>query len=140
MIVPTGHPLAEAAPLRLLDIAAYPIITYQKGFTGRPTIDRAFQEIGITPDIVLEAIDSDVIKAYVALGMGVGIVSELAIDASPDFRLVSLQARDLFDESTSYIALRRHRFLRGYAYRFLEACLPETSEATLRRAVEQSTG
>lgn len=136
VIVPPGHPLAEAVPLRLQDIAAHPVITYQKGFAGRPTIDRVFQELGLTPNIVLEAIDSDIIKAYVALGIGVGIISELAIDATLDTRLINLPAQDLFDESISYIALRRHRFLRGYAYRFLQACLPETSEATLRRAAE----
>jgi LysR family transcriptional regulator, cys regulon transcriptional activator len=136
IIVPPDHPLNRSSPVRLQDIAEFPVITYQKGFTGRPMIDRAFKQIGVTPDIVLEAIDSDVIKAYVALGMGVGIISELAVDSTEDTRLTRLSAEHLFDESISYIALRRHRFLRGYSYRFLLDCLPGTSETELRGAVE----
>lgn len=132
VIVPKGHALATAGPLTLENLAAHPLITYQQGFTGRPAIDRAFSGSDIAPDIVLEAIDADVIKAYVELGLGVGIVAEMAFDPARDSALVMRPER-FFEETTTYLAVRRGRFLRGFAYRFIEACRPELTEAFVRR-------
>lgn len=132
VIVLKGHALATASPLTLEALAAHPLITYQQGFTGRPAIDRAFSGSDIAPDIVLEAIDADVIKAYVELGLGVGIVAEMAFDPARDSALVMRPER-FFEETTTYLAVRRGRFLRGFAYRFIEACRPELTEAFVRR-------
>jgi LysR family cys regulon transcriptional activator len=133
VVVKKGHPLDTPHPLDLADLAGFPLVTYHHGFTGRPAIDRAFEAAGLAPDIVMEAIDSDVIKAYVELGLGVGIVAEQAIDPARDPGLVALDSAHLFPESTSHIAIRRGRFLRGFAYRFIEACRPDLTEAAIRK-------
>lgn len=138
VVVPAGHALAQG-PLTLERLAAHPLITYHQGFTGRPVIDRAFEAAGLSPHIVMEAIDSDVIKAYVELGLGAGIVAEQSFDAVRDTGLVLLSGETLFAPTTSHLALRRGRFLRGYAYRFLEACRPGLSEAAIRRACQGDT-
>lgn len=136
IVVPKGHPLAEGK-LTLERLAQVPIITYQKGFTGRPGIDRAFDAAGLSPDIVMEAIDSDVIKAYVELGLGIGIVAEQAFDPARDASLVLLSGEGLFGPTTSHLAIRRGRFLRGYAYRFLEACRPDLTESLVRKQCQR---
>jgi LysR family cys regulon transcriptional activator len=132
VIVPKGHPLETAGPLDITELARHPLVTYDQGFTGRPAIDRAFEAAGEKPDIVMEAIDADVIKAYVELGLGIGIVAAQAIDPTRDTGLMALESRHLFEENTSYIALRRGRFLRGFAYRFIEACRPDLTEALIK--------
>jgi LysR family transcriptional regulator, cys regulon transcriptional activator len=137
VVVPAGHELAQEAlshtPLTLERLAAHPLITYHKGFTGRPVIDRAFEAAGLAPNIVMEAIDSDVIKAYVELGLGVGIIAEQSFDAARDAGLVLLPGEALFAPTTSHLAIRRGRFLRGYAYRFLETCRADLTEASVRK-------
>lgn len=138
VIVPRGHALATGSDVTLDDLAHEPIITYHKGFTGRPAIDRAFELAGLKPDIVMEAIDADVIKAYVELGMGIGIVSALAVDPQRDSGLAIRDASDLFPVNTSYLAVRRGRFLRGYALRFLQTCQPELTETGIRKAIALS--
>ncbi len=132
VIVPKGHPLDGEATLTLETLAGYPLITYQTGFTGRPAIDRAFAAAGLSPDVVLDAIDADVIKAYVELGLGVGIVAEIAFDPARDSTL-TMRPERFFEESTTVLAVRRGRFLRGFAYRFIEACRPDLTEAVIRR-------
>ena len=132
VIVPKGHTLERSLPLTVEQLADYPIITYHTGFTGRPAIDRAFAKVGLVPDIVMSALDADVIKAYVELGLGVGIVAAVAFDAERDTHLTKLPADDIFAQSTSHIALRRGRFLRGFAYRFIELCRPELTERVIR--------
>ena len=139
VIVPKGHALERNESLTLERLAGYPLITYQKGFTGRPAIDRAFAAEGLAPDIVLEAIDADVIKAYVELGLGVGIVAELAFEPERDLAL-TMRPEHFFEESTTFIAVRRGRFLRGFAYRFIEACRPSLSEALIRREAGDLSG
>lgn len=138
VVVPKGHELAEGA-LTLQRLAQHPLITYQKGFTGRPGVDRAFEAAGLHPDIVMEAIDSDVIKAYVELGLGVGIIAAQAFDAERDTGLSLLSGEGLFAQTTSHLAIRRGRFLRGYAYRFLEACSPALTEAAIRRQCQRES-
>jgi len=131
VIVPAGHPLADDEPMTLEKIAAWPIITYDAGFTGRPHIDAAFQAAGIEPDIVMTALDADVIKTYVELGLGVGIIASMAHDGSRDSAKL-LSSKGLFARNTSRIAVRRGRYLRGYAYKFIELCSPELTEVAVR--------
>lgn len=135
LVVPEGHELTSGA-VTIARLAAHPVITYHQGFTGRPGIDRAFEAAGVRADVVMEAIDSDVIKAYVELGLGVGIIAEQAFDPERDRSLHLISGEGLFAPTTSHLAIRRGRYLRGYAYRFLEACRPGLTEAAIRRACE----
>jgi LysR family transcriptional regulator, cys regulon transcriptional activator len=141
VIVPRGHDLERYAQegqttLSLAKLAQHPIVTYHEGFTGRPMIDRAFAEAGLKPDIVMAALDADVIKAYVELGMGVGIIAAMAFDPARDLALTLLPAEALFEQSTSHIALRRGRYLRGFAYRFIEMCRPALTQKIIRAGLD----
>jgi LysR family cys regulon transcriptional activator len=135
IIVPAGHPLERKAALKLTDIAEWPIITYQDGFTGRANVDAGFADAGLVPDIVLAALDADVIKSYVELGLGVGIIANVAFDPARDGKLRMLDASSLFRSNTARIAVRRGSYLRGYAYRFIELCQPALSEDRVRIGV-----
>jgi LysR family transcriptional regulator, cys regulon transcriptional activator len=135
VIVPRGHPLDDGAPLTLERIAEWPIITYHEGFTGRPAIDAAFAAANVTPDIVMVALDADVIKTYVEVGLGIGIVASMAYDLDRDMELTLLDTTHLFPKSTSRIALRRGRFLRGFAYRFIELCAPALTEKIVKAGI-----
>ena len=130
-IVPRGHPLENRQDLTLADLAQYPIITYHEGFTGRQNIDRVFEQAGIKPNIVISALDADVIKTYVELGLGIGIVASMAYDAERDSKLGLIGAH-LFDSNTTLIAVRQGHYLRGYAYRFIQLCSTELDEAAVR--------
>lgn len=134
VVVPRGHDLEGVKPLTLEAVAEWPIITYHEGFTGRPAIDAAFAKAGFAPDIVMAALDADVIKSYVELGLGVGIIASIAFDTARDKSLHLIESKHLFPLSTSRIALRRGRYLRGYAYKFIEFCAPDLTEATVRKA------
>ena len=136
VIVPAGHALEKTDKLTLEALAEWPIVTYNEGFTGRPKIDKAFNDAGLAPDIVLSALDADVIKTYVEVGLGIGIVASMAFDAERDRGLRLLDARHLFDINTSRIAVRRSTYLRGYAYRFISLCAPELTEAVIRSSVQ----
>ncbi len=120
ILVPQGHPLAQLEALTLEDLADYPLVTYVFGFTGRSQLDDAFRARGLTPNVVLTAADADVIKTYVRLGMGVGIVAHMAVDDEQDTDLVAVEAGHLFASSTTKIGIRRGTFMRGYMYDFLE--------------------
>lgn len=134
VVVPPGHPLLDLpGPVTLQQLAEYPVITYDNGYTGRSHIDEAFREAGIEPNVVLTAMDADVIKTYVELGMGVGIVASIAIDAERDRHLRTLDARHLFRINVTRLAIRRGVWLRGYAYKFIETFAP-----TLTREVVDS--
>ena len=135
VLVPAGHPLEEVRPLTLEAIAAYPVITYHEGFTGRARIDQAFADAGLAPDIVMSALDADVIKAYVELGLGVGIVASIAYQPGRDDGVRQLETPRLFPENTARIAVRRGHYLRGFAYRFIEMCAAPLTEARVLRAV-----
>lgn len=136
LIVPDGHPLvAKAEAIALEDLAEYPLITYHEGYTGRARIDAAFARAGITPDIVMSALDADVIKSYVELGLGVGIVAAMAFHPARDAGLTLLDVKGLFEVNTTRIGLRRGHYLRGYALRFIEYCSPALTEAKLREAL-----
>ena len=133
IIVPKGHELESARPLTLEAIAEHPIITYHEGFTGRRNIDGAFEAAGLSPDIVMSAMDTDVLKTYVALGLGVGIIASVGFQDTCDRDLQFLPAAELFPTNTTWIAVRRGGFLREFAYRFIELCSSELDEATVKR-------
>lgn len=125
VVVPRDHPLARVASLSLEDLAAHPLITYHPGFTGRSRVDAAFAHAGLSHRVVLSALDSDVLKAYVELGLGIGVIAPTAFDSRRDSGLVLLPAGHLFEENTTVVAVRRGRFLRGYARDFLGRCCPD---------------
>ena len=135
VIVPAGHPLEFVEPLTLEALAEHPIITYHEGFTGRTRIDETFASAGLAPDIVMSALDADVIKAYVELGLGIGIVASMAYDPARDQALRMLPSSHLFGENVTRIAVRKGHFLRGFAYRFIELCSPALTEAVVRSAL-----
>ncbi len=132
VIVPKGHPLQAAEKLTLKQIAEYPIITYHKGYTGRSQLDKAFADAGVTPDIVMSALDADVIKSYVELGLGIGIVASMAYFAERDKGLRMPKSEHLFRLNTTLIGVRKGSFLRGFAYRFMELCSAELTEAHVK--------
>ena len=132
VLVPNGHPLAAVKPLTLAALVRHPIITYDFAFTGRSQINAAFDAEGLAPNVVLTALDADVIKTYVELGMGVGIVATMAYDPVRDTGLERLDASHLFAPSITRLALRRDGFLRGYVYEFIARFAP----ALDRRAVD----
>jgi LysR family cys regulon transcriptional activator len=123
VIVPPEHELLNGE-LTLERLARYPLITYHLGFTGRKNIDEAFLQQGLVPDIVLSAMDADVIKTYVELGLGVGIVASIAYEAERDLSLRAIEAGPLFGINLTRLALRRGTFLRGYVYAFIESFSP----------------
>ncbi len=132
VIVPVGHPLEQVQPLTLKALADYPIVTYHEGLTGRARIDQAFLEAGVAPDISMSALDSDVIKTYVELGLGIGIIASMAFNPAKDSALRQLKCEHLFGANTTYIALRRGHYLRSFAYRFIELCSPKLNESIIR--------
>lgn len=138
LLVPAGHPLiTRQSPLTLEQIAEWPLITYRQGITGRGRIDDAFMRRGLTPDIVLSAQDSDVIKTYVELGLGIGIVAEQAGDEQDTQRLVRLDTRHLFDASTVWLGIKRGQLQRNYVWHFIELCNEALSlEEIKRQALE----
>lgn len=135
VIVPGGHPLEQVQPLTLQALAEYPIVTYHEGLTGRARIDKAFLEAGVTPDVSMSALDSDVIKTYVELGLGIGIIASMAFNPIKDSELRLLPCEHLFGANTTYIALRRGHYLRSFAYRFIELCSPKLDESTIRAGI-----
>lgn len=136
VIVPRGHPLAGKSTVTLADLAEHPLITYHEGFTGRSRIDRAFAAAGLAPDIVMTALDADVIKTYVELGLGVGIVASMAWHPKKDEGLVLIKGNDIFQPNTTRIGVRRGHYLRGFTYRFMELCAANLTEAVVRAALE----
>lgn len=136
VITPLRHPLLKERQLTLEMIAQYPIVTYDFAFSGNSPIKRAFDARGIKPNVALTAVDADVIKAYVELGLGVGILAKMAFDPARDFGLRLIDASHLFEPSTTRIGIRRHTYLRGYIYDFIEMFAPHLTrrvvDATIR--------
>ncbi len=133
IVVPAGHPLARAKTLTLEAIAKHPVVTYDPSFTGRSAIDRAFEQRGLAPEIALTALDSDVIKSYVALGLGVGIVSSMAVARAKEEGLVAIDAAHLFPTQVTRLAFRRGAYLRGFTVEFVRLFSPHTSAESLKR-------
>ena len=136
VLVPHDHPLSKAVPLTLEALASYPIITYTFGFTGRSQLDRAFEKAGLSPQLALTAVDADVIKTYVRLGLGIGIVAHMAYDPAIDADLTALEVCHLFAPSTTRIVLRRDMFLRSYVYDFMELFAPHLTRDRVDLAME----
>ncbi|RCS58045.1 CysB family HTH-type transcriptional regulator [Parvibium lacunae] len=124
LLVTPDHPLATVKKLTLAHLATHPLITYDAGFTGRKKVDDAFQQAQVVPEIVLTAMDADVIKTYVEVGLGVGIVASMAYDPKKDHGLVCLDAGHLFADNITRVAIRRGRYLRAYAYQFMQTLSP----------------
>jgi len=139
VIVPPGHELLDGEPLTLERLARHPVITYNAGYTGRTHIDEAFAQAGLEPDVVLSAMDADVIKTYVELGMGVGIVASIAFDPERDRTLRALDARTLFEVNLTRLAIRRGAWLRGYVYAFIEAFAPTLTRPVVESAMRGET-
>ena len=136
VIVPQDHPLTKLPALTLEAIAAYPIVTYHEGFTGRSHIDQAFATAGHTVDIVLSAIDADVIKTYVEVGLGIGIIAPMAFNRSKDTTLALLPAEHLFPDNTTRLAVHRGVYLRDYARQFVGMVAPAVDDAALSKAMK----
>jgi len=132
IITPQEHPLAKLNKIDLDALSEYPLITYHGGFTGRSKIDKAFEDAQIDADIVMSALDADVIKTYVELGMGVGIVNDVAYDAERDYRLKQIKT-DIFGVNTTWIAVRKGHLLRGYGYEFISLCSPDADIKALKK-------
>jgi len=139
VIVKHDHPLANEDKLTLEKLAEYPIVTYVFGFTGRSQLDDAFNEKGYEPKVVFTAADADVIKTYVKLGIGVGIVASMAFDPKIDKELIAIDASHLFESSTTKIGLRRGTFLRGFMYEFIELFAPHLDKALVDEALKTKT-
>lgn len=135
IIVPAGHPLTAIERITLADVAAWPIVTYVFGFTGRSQLDEAFAAAGLSARVVFTAVDADVIKTYVKLGLGVGIAATLAYDAAQDSDLVAIDASHLFRPSVTKIGFRRGSVLRGYMYDFIHAFAPHLTRDVVDRAM-----
>lgn len=136
VLVPKGHPLAKVRPLTLEALARYPIVTYDFSFTGRSQINAAFAAKEIEPNVVLTALDSDVIKTYVELGLGVGIVAQMAHDPVRDAQFDKLDAAHLFAASTTRLALRRGVYLRGFVYEFITLFAPQFDRSAIDAALQ----
>ncbi|UXD87448.1 HTH-type transcriptional regulator CysB [Thalassolituus hydrocarboniclasticus] len=136
ILVPRTHPLAQHPRPTLEQVAAYPLVTYVFGFTGRSKLDDAFKSKGLTPRIAFTAADSDVIKTYVRLGVGVGIVASMALDKELDDDLVALDASHLFASSVTKIGFRKGTFLRGYMFDFIAAFAPHLTRDLVERAAQ----
>jgi len=135
VVVPKGHPLTMLDKLSIADLAEHPLVTYVFGFTGRSKLDEAFQQQGLTPKVVFTAADADVIKTYVRLGLGVGIIASMAYDPKTDPDLVALDASHLFRASITHIGFRKGTFLRGYMYEFIQQFAPHLTKDMVDKAV-----
>ncbi len=135
VIAPEGHPILKSLPLSLHELARWPLITYDTAFTGRSRINRSFERIGAQPNVALTALDADVIKTYVSLGLGLGIISALAFDAQRDIGLVAVDAAHLFESNTTRLALRRGTYLRRYDYDLIALFAPHLSKRVVEMAM-----
>jgi len=139
VVVPVGHALAKVKPLTLEAIAAYPLVTYDPTFAGRTSIDRTFAARDLQPEIALTALDSDVIKSYVSLGLGVGIISSRAFRAGKDEGLKALDCGHLFPAQTTRLAYKRGAYLRGFTVEFIKLMAPHVRAEDLKQ-IEAAQG
>ena len=134
ILVPQKHQLAKVKTLTLADVARFPLVTYVFGFTGRSRLDEAFGAAGLSPHVVFTAADADVIKTYVRLGIGIGIVASMAWDPVKDSDLVALDASHLFDFSVTRIGFQRGAVLRSYIYDFIAMFSPHLTRSLIEQA------
>lgn len=138
VVAPIGHPIFNKEVLTLEALAEFPLITYHSGFTGRSHLDEAFQNAGLAPDVVLTALDADVIKSYVDLGLGLGVIASIAFDPERDRGLQFVAAGHLFGENTAHIAVRRGHFLRDYAYAFIERLSTQSTKEDILKLISNT--
>lgn len=136
VVVPLNHPLVKEQHLTLEILGQYPLITYDYAFTGSTLVSKVFSKAGITPNVVLTAIDADVIKTYVGLGLGVGLVANMAYDKQRDTHLVQLDVSHLFPDSTTYLGIRKNAFLRSYMLGFIGMIAPHIRPADVKSALK----
>jgi len=136
ILVPKTHPLAQRAQPTLEEVATFPLVTYVFGFTGRSQLDDAFKDKGLTPKVVFTAADADVIKTYVRLGLGVGIVATMSIDPEKDSDLVAISANHLFKPSITKIGFRKGTFIRGFMYDFINRFAPHLDKTMVDKAAQ----
>ncbi len=136
IITPPDHPLLTLKKVTLADIAAYPILTYVMGFTGRAQQDQSFIDKGLKPNVVFTATDADVIKTYVELGLGIGIIASMAFDSAKDAPLKAIDASDLFQPSTTHIGIRKGSYLRRYSYAFISYFAPHLQRGVVEKAID----
>lgn len=139
VVVPHNHPLAKESKLTIQMLAKYPIVTYVFGFSGPSSLQQIFSRAGLTPNVALTARDADVIKTYVRLGLGVGIVASMAVDPREDHDLVSLDASHLFPSHLTWAGFHQGALLRGYMYEFLQILAPHLTKRLVDRAGNAST-
>ncbi|QIT55443.1 HTH-type transcriptional regulator CysB [Aquisalimonas sp. 2447] len=139
VIVPEDHPLLDEHPLTLRSLARYPLVTYVFGFTGRSKLDQAYRQEGLEPEVVFTATDSEVIKTYVRLGLGVGIVASMAYEPERDAGLRAIPAANLFESSVTNIGFRRGTYLRSYMYEFVRLFAPHLTREVVDRAMAVRT-
>ncbi len=135
VLVPKSHPLAQENTLTLENISRYPIVTYTFGFTGRSRLDEAFQARHLSAKVVFTAADADVIKTYVRLGLGVGIVARMAFDPKSDGDLLALDASHLFADSITHVGVKKNKQLRGYMYDFIESFAPHLTRDLVQEVI-----
>ncbi|MGC1953864.1 MAG: HTH-type transcriptional regulator CysB [Gammaproteobacteria bacterium] len=139
VVTPCDHPLREEESLTLEAVAEYPLLTYVFGFTGHSQLDMAFRSRGLTPNVVFTATDADVVKTYVRIGLGIGIIAKMAYDARTDADLCVLDARHLFGSSVTKIGFRRGLVLRRYMLDFIELFAPHLSQSVVERVAAIKT-
>jgi LysR family cys regulon transcriptional activator len=139
VVVPPKHPLLKA-PLTMERLAEHPIVTYDFAFANRSLVQKAFETRGLKPHVVLSAQDSDVIKTYVELGLGVGILAKMAFDPKRDLNLRAIDASHLFESSTTRLGIKRGAYLRRYAYEFIELFAPQLPRAVVEQSVLGAEG
>ena len=139
VVVSYDHPLANETILTLEKLAEYPLVTYVFGFTGRSQLDQAFQKANLSPKIFFTASDADVIKTYVKMNLGIGIVASMAYDADIDAGLVSIDASHLFEPSVTRIGFRRGTFLRAYMYEFIKLFAPHLTKEIIDESMQTKT-
>lgn len=139
VVVPQGHPLLADGVLTLEKLVAYPLITYDFAFTGGTLVSKIFSDAGLSPNVVLTAIDADVIKTYVTLGLGVGLLANMAYDPERDAHLARIDVSHLFPDSTTYLGVRKDAFLRSYMYGFIESIAPHFNRESVNAALKIST-
>src|SRR5688572_6760724 len=140
VVVPPRHSLLNNKPLTLEALAKHPIVTYDFAFANRSLVQKAFETRGLTPNVVLTALDADVIKTYVELGLGVGIMAKMALDEKRDRSLRAIDASHLFESSTTRLGIKRGAYLRRYAYEFIELFAPQLPRTLVERAVAGAEG
>tara|TARA_B100000686_G_scaffold332160_1_gene396589 strand:+ start:1244 stop:2164 length:921 start_codon:yes stop_codon:yes gene_type:complete len=137
IITPPDHPLLSLEKISLKSVVKYPIITYDFAFTGRSKINKAFEAENLAPNVVLTALDADVIKTYVELGLGIGIVAQMAFNPNRDKNLRSIDAGHLFESSTTRIGIRKNSYLRSYIFDFIQMFSPQLNKNSVKKAMNK---